>query len=93
MDPYQIIIEPIITEKALMSRGEKKYVFKVHQGATKVDIKSAIYKLFKVKPIAVNTVKVKGKSKRLGYKPGHTPSYKKAYVVLAEGQKIEELEV
>ena len=82
MDPYQIIIEPIITEKALM-----------HQGATKVDIKSAIYKLFKVKPIAVNTVKVKGKSKRLGYKPGHTPSYKKAYVVLAEGQKIEELEV
>lgn len=93
MDPYQIILEPIITEKAMNARGQRKYVFKVHQYATKVDIKSAINKLFKIKPIDVNTVKVKGKSRVLGYKIGKTSSYKKAYVVLPEGKKIEELEV
>lgn len=93
MDPYQIILSPVMTEKAFGVRGEKKYVFKVHKKATKIDVKSAVAKLFKVKVVDVNTVNVKGKSRNLGYKVGRTPSYKKAYVTVAADQKIEELEV
>ena len=93
MDPYQVILAPVMTEKSMGKRGERKYVFKVNPRSTKVDIKNAVSKIFKVKALTVNTVKVKGKSRALGYKIGRTPSYKKAYVMIAEGQKIEELEV
>ncbi len=92
MDPYKAVIEPIVTEKAFTVRGERKYAFRVHPDATKVDIKSAISKLFKVKATDVNTVSVKGKKRIMGYKIGKTSSYKKAYVTVAPGQKIEELE-
>ncbi|MBI5701859.1 50S ribosomal protein L23 [Candidatus Saganbacteria bacterium] len=93
MDPYQIILEPIVTEKAFTARGERKYVFKVHNSATKIDIRHAVNKIFKVKAQAVNTVRVRSKTRSVGYKIGQTPSYKKAYVTVADGQKIEELEV
>ncbi|OGC15123.1 50S ribosomal protein L23 [candidate division WOR-1 bacterium RIFOXYC2_FULL_37_10] len=93
MEPYQILLEPIITEKALGVRTENVYVFKVHPKATKVDIKSAIHKLFNIMPVSVNTVKMKGKRRVLGNKIGRTSSYKKAYVVVPSGKKIEELEV
>lgn len=93
MDQYQIILEPIVTEKAFNARQEQKYVFKVHNKATKVDVRSAVEKLFKVKVKSVNTVKNKGKTRAVGYKLGRTASYKKAYVTLVTGQKIEELEV
>lgn len=93
MDAYQVIFEPLVTEKALSGRGERKYAFFVHPDATKVDIKNAISKLFKVKAVAVNTVKNKGKTRAIGNRTGRTPSYKKAYVTIAENQKIEELEI
>ncbi len=93
MDPYKAIIEPIVTEKAFGARGERRYVFRVHPDATKIDIKAAINVLFKVKPIDVNTICVKGKRRMMGYKVGKTRSYKKAYVTLSKDQKIEELEV
>ena len=93
MDPYQIILEPVVTEKAFGASGEKKYVFKVHKDATKVDVRSAVAKIFKVKVIDVNTVNVKGKTRMLGNKVGRTSSYKKAYVTISKDQKIEELEV
>lgn len=93
MDPYKIVLEPVMTEKAFGARGEKRYVFKVHKDATKIDVKSAVSKLFKVKVLDVNTVNVKGKTRNLGYKVGRTNSYKKAYVTVAADQKIEELEV
>jgi large subunit ribosomal protein L23 len=93
MEAYQVILEPIFTEKAISSRSGGCYLFKVHPRATKIDIKQAITKLFKVKAVDVNTVSVRGKKRMVRMKVGHTPAFKKAYVKLAEGQKIEELEV
>lgn len=93
MDPAQTIIEPIITEKAISVKTENRYVFRVHPMATKIDVKRAIEKLFKVSVKDVNTISSKGKTRMLGFKIGRTPSYKKAYVTLKKDQKIEELEV
>lgn len=92
MDAYQIILAPIVTEKAFGVKAQRKYVFRVHPDATKIDIRSAVTKLFKVKVQAVNTVKIKGKRRAVGNKSGRTASYKKAYVTLLPDQKIEELE-
>jgi large subunit ribosomal protein L23 len=93
VDSAQIILEPIITEKAITAKKENRYLFRVHPKANKIEIKRAVEALFKVSVQAVNTVAVKGKSRMLGFKPGNMPSYKKAYVTVKAGQKIEELEV
>lgn len=93
MHPEQIIIEPIITEKAIGQRAGSCYVFKVHLAATKVAIAQAIEKLFKVKVLAVNTSMVRAKQRIMGRSIGRTTHWKKAYVTLGKGQKIEELEV
>lgn len=92
MENHQIIFNPIITEKAMTSRGERKYVFLVHPRATKIAVRNAVSKMFKVKVSDVNTIMHRGKTKVHGYKVGRTPATKKAYVTLVEGQKIEELE-
>jgi len=93
MEAHQLILEPIFTEKAVSSRAKGCYLFKVHPRATKIDIKRAMAELFKVKVVDVNTVSCQGKKRMVRMKVGHTPAFKKAYVKLAEGQKIEELEV
>ncbi|PIS29605.1 50S ribosomal protein L23 [Candidatus Saganbacteria bacterium CG08_land_8_20_14_0_20_45_16] len=93
MLPEQIIIEPLITEKAVGARVLSCYVFKVRPEATKISVAMAIEKLFKVKVKAVNTVKVRPKRKIVGKSIGQTSQWKKAYVTLEPGQKIEELEV
>lgn len=88
----QIIIEPIITEKAVLGKALSRYVFKVHPDATKVAITQAVEKLFKVKVVSVNTTKVRAKRRVMGRSIGRTSSWKKAYVTLKSGEKIEELE-
>lgn len=93
MEAAQIIIEPIITEKAMSAKAQGRYLFKVHPLATKVDIKNAVEKIFKVAVKDVNTVINKGKTRMVGWRAGRTQSFKKAYVTLKTGQKIEELEV
>ncbi len=93
MEPAQIILEPMITEKAVSAKAQNRYVFKVHADSTKIDIKRAVEKLFRVSVADVNTVKNHGKPRMIGWKTGRTPSFKKAYVTLKKGQKIEELEV
>ncbi|HTY12945.1 MAG TPA: 50S ribosomal protein L23 [Candidatus Omnitrophota bacterium] len=93
MEPAQIILEPMITEKAISAKAEGRYVFKVHPASTKIDVRRAVEKLFKVKVADVNTVSNHGKARMMGWKSGRTPSFKKAYVTLKTGQKIEELEV
>ena len=92
-DPKSIILEPIITEKSSIERGLNRYTFKVDPRANKLEIKHAISKLFRVKVKDVNTVNVRGKVR--GFIRGvfgRTSSFKKAYVTLEPGQKIEELE-
>ena len=88
----QLIIKPIITEKATLARMGAVYVFEVLKVATKIDVKNAIEQLFNVKVKSVNTVSVRGKSKRVGKTAGKTRSWKKAYVGLMPGHKIELIE-
>ncbi|MFA5104142.1 MAG: 50S ribosomal protein L23 [Candidatus Margulisiibacteriota bacterium] len=87
-----IIVKPIITEKATMFRTDSVYVFKVLGTATKIDIKNAVENLFNVKVLDVNTAKVRGKVRRVGRSFGRVSSWKKAYVKLKSGQKIDLIE-
>lgn len=92
MHPEQIVIEPVITEKAVGERQLSRYVFKVNLLAEKIAIKQAIEKIFKVKVRDVNTCFVRGKKRSVGKSIGKTAHWKKAYVTLVKGQKIAELE-
>ena len=84
-----IIIKPVVTEKSIGLMEHNKYVFKVALSANKIEIKKAIEEIFNVKVVDVNTVRVKGKEKRMGRSVGKTSDYKKAIVQLAEGDSIE----
>lgn len=88
MNYSDILIEPIVSEKANDLRGQNKYVFKVAPSATKIEIKEAVAKLFNVKVVDCTTINVMGKMKRLRGKPGRTSSYKKAIVRIADGESI-----
>lgn len=82
MLPEEIIVRPVITEKSNDQLQEGKYTFEVNKKATKVDIAKAVEKLFGVKVLKVNTMKVNGKTKRVRYKEGKTPDWKKAIVTI-----------
>lgn len=86
---YQILLAPVITEKATMMSEQGQYVFRVTQDATKPEIKAAVESLFGVEVRAVNTLVVKGKAKRFRGRPGQRSDWKKAMVRLAEGQTID----
>jgi len=84
----QILIEPVLSEKANLLREEGKYVFKVDLRATKLQIKEAVRRLYNVHPIACNVMVVGGKPKRQRSRPGYTSSWKKAIVRLPKDEKI-----
>ena len=89
MRPYeQILIEPILSEKANKLREDGKYVFKVDSKATKPQVMEALRRLFDVHPVSCNMMIVGGKPKRLRTRSGYTSSYKKAIVKLPKGEKI-----
>lgn len=92
MDYTDILIEPVVSEKANALREQNKYVFIVHPSASKTEIKEAVKRLFNVKVVNCTTVNVMGKMKRLRGKPGRTSSYKKAIVRLSAGEKIQAFE-
>jgi large subunit ribosomal protein L23 len=88
MNSYDIIIRPIITERAMSAVADKKYVFEVAKDAGKIEIKKAVEEIFGVKVASVNTVNMPAKAKRLGAaRPGMTRSWKKAYVQLTADSK------
>ena len=82
MRPEDIIIAPVITEKSNDGLQAGKYTFKVNKKATKIDIRNAVEKLFEVKVLDVNTINVKGKTKRMGKTSGKTSDWKKAIVTI-----------
>ncbi|MBA2848521.1 50S ribosomal protein L23 [Thermosulfuriphilus ammonigenes] len=85
-----IIIRPLITEKALRQKEEANQVcFEVARSANKIEIKKAVEEIFKVAVEDVQTIVVKGKPKRLGRFAGRRSTYKKAIVRLAPGHTIE----
>ncbi|WP_122625996.1 50S ribosomal protein L23 [Lucifera butyrica] len=89
MNPRDVLIRPLITEKATSLMQENKYTFVVAPKANKVEIRQAVEQIFKVKVLAVNTIRVMGKTKRMGRFEGKRPDYKKAIVKLAPGERIE----
>ena len=86
---YEVILSPVITEKATLASEQSQVMFKVAKGATKPQIKEAVEKLFDVKVKAVNTVTVKGKSKVFRGRPGMRSDWKKAIISLVDGHKID----
>ena len=90
MDVYQVIRAPLITEKGTLV-GEKgnQVVFKVDRRANKIEIRRAVETMFKVKVEEVRTINVLGKNRRIRKSVGKRPDWKKAYVTLAEGNRID----
>jgi large subunit ribosomal protein L23 len=91
LDPrhYDVIVSPVITEKATALSEHNKVVFKVRKDATKPQIKEAVEKLFDVKVRSVNTVLTKGKTKVFRGRLGQRSDVKKAIVTLEAGQTID----
>jgi large subunit ribosomal protein L23 len=89
-DSHQIIRRPLITEKAtLLTERDNKVVFEVDRSANKLDIKRAVEQMFDVKVTDVRTSSMHGKVKRMGMHRGRRPDWKKAFVTLQQGDKIE----
>ena len=86
---YDLIQEPVITEKSSAQNAEGRYTFRVHPGANKKEVKEAVEKIFNVHVTKVNTRIVPGRWKRVRSQPGLTAEWKKATVTLKEGEKIE----
>ncbi|MCK5810290.1 MAG: 50S ribosomal protein L23 [Cocleimonas sp.] len=87
---YHVVFGPHVTEKSVMqSEQSNMHAFKVSVDSTKREIKQAIELLFEVKVDNVRTVSVKGKTKNFGRRAGKRKDWKKAYVRLAEGQKLD----
>ena len=87
MNARDIILAPVITEKAVQVIGEKKYTFRVAKTANKIEIAKAVEELFGVKVKKVNTMNVPGQFRRQGMHGGYQPDWKKAIVTLKDGSK------
>lgn len=87
MTAYDIIIEPILSEKSYDGIADKRYTFKVVKNATKTQIKAAVEQIFGVKVDKVNTSNYDGKVKRMGRNEGRRPAFKKAIVTLTADSK------
>jgi large subunit ribosomal protein L23 len=91
--PRDIIIRPLMTEKSMRQKEEQNTVtFRVRPDANKIEIRSAVEKIFNVKVADVRTANFEGKLKRMGRNQGRRPDWKKAIVTLAPGHKIELVE-
>ncbi len=86
---YEILRRPILSEKSSRLQEEGKYVFEVHDTATKSQVKKAVELAFKVKVVKVNIAKIPGKRRRFGRREVVGPSWKKAVVTLEPGHKIQ----
>ena len=78
-DPYKIMLSPVVSEKGTrLSDSDNKYIFKVDRSANKIDVRRAIEQIYKVHVSQVNTMIVRGKTKRYRWQRGKTPDWKKA---------------
>ncbi|HSD79226.1 MAG TPA: 50S ribosomal protein L23 [Solirubrobacteraceae bacterium] len=88
MEPSQVIIRPVVSEKSYVLAANDKYTFRVHPDAHKTQIRQAVESLFDVKVLDVRTMSVKSKPKRRGLIHGRTRSWKKAVVQVRPGDTI-----
>lgn len=89
MSSYTIVHSLLRTEKGVREVEQNKYLFSVQKTANKIQIKKAVEEIYKVKVRSVNTQIVPGKTKRVRYQAGLTPEWKKAFVTLVAGHKID----
>ncbi len=92
-NPYELIVRPLITEKATKLVDEGKYTFEVKAGINKIEVKRAIEEVFKVNVVSVNIIKVRKKERRVGKYSGFRPAVRKAIVTLQKGQTLDVFEV
>lgn len=90
---FDVIVRPIITEKSTLLAEKLQYTFEVEKNATKTEIKKAVETIFGVDVVAVRTINVHRKAKRMGKYEGYKPAFKKAVVRLEKGQTIKQFEV
>jgi large subunit ribosomal protein L23 len=88
-DHHSILLRPIVSEKGYSEGQTGKYRFEVLKNASKVEIKNAVEKIFKVHVTKVNVMNQEGKARRLRMKQGFTRDWKKAIVTLREGEHID----
>lgn len=89
MEAREIIIRPVISERAFDMQEFNRYTFEVDKRASKIEIAKAVEEIFDVTVLKVNTANVKPKPKRVRYQAGSTRTWKKAIVTLVEGDSIE----
>ena len=89
MDARDILIRPIVSEKSTDLLQDNKYTFLIPIKANKVQVHQAVEQIFKVKVQSVNTIRMIGKTKRMGKSVGKRSDYKKAIVPLVPGNQIE----
>lgn len=92
MNPHDVILRPVLSEKALTGVEASKYVFYVHPSANRTQIKDAVELVFGVDVVKLNLANVRGKEKTMGRFRGTRPQRKKAVVTLRAGQRIQQLE-
>ena len=88
MNPSQVLIRPVVSEKSYVLAATDKYTFRVHPDAHKTQIRQAVEELFDVHVVDVRTAQVKSKPKRRGYTSGRTRQWKKAVVQVRAGETI-----
>ena len=88
-EPQEIIQAPLVTEKGSLLGEKNQILFRVKRDANKIEVKHAVETLFKVKVMKVRLTRYLGKMKRVGRSAGRLPEWKKAYVTLKEGDKID----
>lgn len=89
MNPYSVIIRPLLSEKSTLTREQEgKYTFLIQREADKKDVQLAMEKLFNVQVVKVQTLITRGKIRRRGMHTSLAPKQKKAIVTLAQGQKL-----
>jgi large subunit ribosomal protein L23 len=88
MEPSQVIIRPVVSEKSFVLAEAGKYTFRVHERAHKTQIRQAIEQLFDVHVVEIRTASVKSKPKRRGQTAGRTRHWKKAIIQVRPGETI-----
>jgi large subunit ribosomal protein L23 len=89
-DAREVIVRPVVTERSTILADEQDaFTFIVAEDANKIEIKRAVETLFDVQVRSVNTMRYRGKLRRLGRNYGRRPSFKKAIVKLVEGERID----
>lgn len=94
MNIYEVIKRPLVTEKTTLEKDAKNIIaFEIDRDANKIEVKEAVETIFKVEVVEVNTINIAGKKKRVGKNIGKRANWKKAYVTLKEGSKVDFFEV